>query len=214
MCEHVDCDPKQYPSVDLSRYRLGYPRLKAIAARVQESLFAVYDVRVGGQPWPSFLDVDALIYKHRWWDWGEAAVLLAAARGAPYGLYPPEGYAISEILAKECDPISGGRYVVWYRHPDDGEELIAIMRKTIDGCVQMLCERSTEGLLLKHKTNPRYSHLFEFESNLPPEAYSLTEIRELLGKSRVADLAQRLVFQNTFPPSNSQNLSCPRCSRA
>jgi hypothetical protein len=224
MCEDVACNPMQYPGKEWPKSKLEYRRLKEIAAKVRNSLFAVYDIRVDGQASACFADVQTLIHERVWWDWGEAAVLLAAASSAPHRLYPPDAFRGSEILAKERDPSTGSTYVVSYTDPNDAEEFVAIMRKTPDGYAQKLCEGGREGLHLTHKTKPRYSILFRGQRTISSECYSLNEIRDLVGTGRVADLAQRLVFRNTFRLSDHENLaavigyqtcqSCPLCGRA
>jgi hypothetical protein len=223
MCEHIDYNAMQYPSQELPKSKAEYRRLKEIAARVEESLFAVYDIRVDGRYPADILDIQSLIHERVWWDWGEAAVLLSAASFAPYGLVPPDGFRRSEVLAKERDLSGGTTYLVSYTDRDFGKELVAIIRKTPDRRAQKICERGSQGLLLTHKAKPMYSFRFRAQGAVPSECYSLDEIRNLLGTGKLGDLAQRLVFQNAGRMSNRENVAavigyqasqpCPCCGR-
>jgi len=57
MCEHVACNPMQYPGKEWPKSKLEYRRLKEIAVKVRNSLFAVYDIRVDGRASVCFADV-------------------------------------------------------------------------------------------------------------------------------------------------------------
>jgi hypothetical protein len=115
------------------------PEFGKLVIALWRAFFAVYGVSATGTPQLSVIDTDLEISNSTWWDWGEAAALLSAARRAPWGLHPPSEFAYFRVRAR-CSQRGFGQICALesLRWASD-QPIITFVAKDASGRVRELC---------------------------------------------------------------------------